>query len=97
MKDTTLRGSFCYPIYSWPRVIGLIGDAKRLLTLQADVVATDRGEDKSDQHVVHGFNGRIGTICVCAGKPNCNNFTALSIMLLLRPRLRQLRQKKLGA
>ena len=29
MKDITLRGSFCYPIYSWPRVIGLI-DARKL-------------------------------------------------------------------
>jgi (R,R)-butanediol dehydrogenase / meso-butanediol dehydrogenase / diacetyl reductase len=24
MKDVTLRGSFCYPVYSWPCVIGLI-------------------------------------------------------------------------
>jgi (R,R)-butanediol dehydrogenase / meso-butanediol dehydrogenase / diacetyl reductase len=28
MKDATLRGSFCYPIYSWPRVIGLIAAGK---------------------------------------------------------------------
>ena len=28
MKDVTLRGSFCYPIYSWPRVIGLIAAGK---------------------------------------------------------------------
>jgi len=28
IKDLTLRGSFCYPIYSWPRVIGLIGARK---------------------------------------------------------------------
>jgi (R,R)-butanediol dehydrogenase/meso-butanediol dehydrogenase/diacetyl reductase len=28
MKDATLRGSFCYPIYSWPRVISLIGAGK---------------------------------------------------------------------
>jgi (R,R)-butanediol dehydrogenase/meso-butanediol dehydrogenase/diacetyl reductase len=28
LKDVTLRGSFCYPIYSWPRVIGLIAAGK---------------------------------------------------------------------
>jgi (R,R)-butanediol dehydrogenase / meso-butanediol dehydrogenase / diacetyl reductase len=28
MKDVTLRGSFCYPIYSWPRVIALIAARK---------------------------------------------------------------------
>ena len=28
IKDVTLRGSFCYPIYSWPRVIGLIAAGK---------------------------------------------------------------------
>jgi len=28
IKDVTLRGSFCYPIYSWPRVIGLIAARK---------------------------------------------------------------------
>jgi len=28
IKDLTLRGSFCYPIYSWPRVIGLIAAGK---------------------------------------------------------------------
>jgi (R,R)-butanediol dehydrogenase/meso-butanediol dehydrogenase/diacetyl reductase len=28
IKDATLRGSFCYPIYSWPRVIGLIAAGK---------------------------------------------------------------------
>jgi (R,R)-butanediol dehydrogenase/meso-butanediol dehydrogenase/diacetyl reductase len=28
MKDVTLRGSFCYPIYSWPRVIALIAASK---------------------------------------------------------------------
>ena len=28
IKDVSLRGSFCYPIYSWPRVIGLIGAGK---------------------------------------------------------------------
>jgi (R,R)-butanediol dehydrogenase/meso-butanediol dehydrogenase/diacetyl reductase len=28
MKDVTLRGSFCYPIYSWPRVIALIAAGK---------------------------------------------------------------------
>jgi (R,R)-butanediol dehydrogenase / meso-butanediol dehydrogenase / diacetyl reductase len=28
IKDLTLRGSFCYPIYSWPRVIGLIAARK---------------------------------------------------------------------
>ena len=28
MKGATLRGSFCYPIYSWPRVIGLIAAGK---------------------------------------------------------------------
>ena len=29
MKDITLPGSFCYPFYLWPRVIGLI-DARKL-------------------------------------------------------------------
>jgi len=28
LKDVTLRGSFCYPIYSWPRVIDLIAARK---------------------------------------------------------------------
>jgi (R,R)-butanediol dehydrogenase / meso-butanediol dehydrogenase / diacetyl reductase len=28
IKNVTLRGSFCYPIYSWPRVIGLIASGK---------------------------------------------------------------------
>jgi (R,R)-butanediol dehydrogenase / meso-butanediol dehydrogenase / diacetyl reductase len=28
IKNVTLRGSFCYPIYSWPRVIGLIAGGK---------------------------------------------------------------------
>jgi (R,R)-butanediol dehydrogenase/meso-butanediol dehydrogenase/diacetyl reductase len=28
IKNLMLRGSFCYPIYSWPRVIGLIATGK---------------------------------------------------------------------
>jgi (R,R)-butanediol dehydrogenase/meso-butanediol dehydrogenase/diacetyl reductase len=28
IKNVTLRGSFCYPIYSWPRVIALIASGK---------------------------------------------------------------------
>ena len=28
IKNVTLRGSFCYPIYSWPRVIALIAGGK---------------------------------------------------------------------
>ena len=41
LRDATLRGSLCYPVYSWPRVIGLISrgilPVERIVTGRIDL------------------------------------------------------------
>jgi len=60
IKDLTLRGSFCYPIYSWPRVIGLIGARK----LSVEKVVS--GRVNLDAAVPDGFEllSTPGTDCL---------------------------------
>jgi (R,R)-butanediol dehydrogenase / meso-butanediol dehydrogenase / diacetyl reductase len=60
IKDVTLRRSFCYPIYSWPRVIGLIGARK----LPVERIVSSRVKLKAA--VPDGFEllGIPGTDCL---------------------------------